>query len=164
MNKLSKQLGFDNVSQLEDIKKGKVNLDSTKYKGNFGEINMDDIYENTKGLERISKDRITGLDDKIKQGIDGVYEDPTGGPPKFIIGESKYGSSQLSTLTDGTQQMSEEWVKNRLIEAVGIDKANEIFKELLVNPDNVQFTIFRTIDSNGNYIEQILDKNGKIMK
>lgn len=80
------------------------------------------------------------------------------------MGESKYGSSQLSTLTDGTQQMSYEWVESRLEAAVGKEKAAEILFELEVNPDNVQFTVFRTTDSNGNYIEQILDKNGKIMK
>ncbi|MFV0381507.1 MAG: hypothetical protein ACK5KR_04730 [Breznakia sp.] len=125
---------------------------------------MDDIYVNGKKVNRISKDKVSNLDDKIKQGIDGVYEDPTGGPPKFIIGESKYESSQLSTLSDGTKQMSYDWVADRLEVAVGKDKASDILLELEINSDYAQFTLFKIKDSSGTMVEQIFDKNGKIKK
>lgn len=37
---------------------------------------------------RISKDKVTSLEDKTHQGIDGGYEDPKGGLPKFVISEA----------------------------------------------------------------------------
>lgn len=152
--------GTENI--IDKVKKGKIVLEDARHKGNFGEMNMDDICEHRKGVTRISKDRVINLDDKIKHGIDGVFEDPTGGPPRFIIGESKYGSSQLNILSDGTKQMSYDWVVERLEAAVGKEKAAEILFELEINPDNVQFTLFNTKDSSGAMIEKILDKNGTI--
>lgn len=47
-----------------------------------------------KNQNRISKDKVTSLDDKTHQGIDGGYEDPKGGLPKFVINEAKYGLSK----------------------------------------------------------------------
>jgi hypothetical protein len=52
--------------------------------------------------EAISNDRATGLDDKIAKGIDDVYYNQ-GSPPKYIIGEAKYGSSKLSNTQNGRQ-------------------------------------------------------------
>ena len=112
-----------------------------------------------KNQNRISKDKVTSLDDKIHQGIDGVYEDPKGGPPKFVISEAKYGTSKLSKLKDGTPQMSDKWIADRLEEAVGSQKAKEIMLEMTMNPDNVQCTLIN-VDAKGNVVESIL-KNGK---
>ncbi|KMK51096.1 hypothetical protein RO21_08180 [[Actinobacillus] muris] len=53
------------------------------------------------------------LDDKIRKGIDGIYRNTTP-PPKFVIDEAKYGSSKLSKLKDGTRQMSDNWIMDRL--------------------------------------------------
>ncbi|MGO5443537.1 T7SS effector LXG polymorphic toxin [Faecalimonas sp. LCP19S3_D12] len=145
------------------VKKGEIILETTKHKGNFGEMVQDNFYEGTKkNLNRISKDKVTSLDDKIHQGIDGVYEDPTGGPPKFIISEAKYGTAKLTTLKDGTRQMSNVWIYARLENAVGPDKAKEIMLEMTLNPDNVVCTLVN-IDSKGNVIESIL-KDGKKLK
>ena len=96
---------------------------------------MDDLFE-SQGYERISTDRVTDLNAPIHQGIDGVYYDPDGHPP-YIIGEAKYGSSKLSTLTDGTPQMSDKWIIDRLENAVGEEIANDIKMEMILNPDNV---------------------------
>ncbi len=79
-NKVNKVGSIEGVSGADDIinkvKNGDITLESTKQKGNFGEIVQDDFYEGTnKKLNRISKDKVTSLDDKIHQGIDGVYED-----------------------------------------------------------------------------------------
>ena len=97
-----------------------------------------DIFFERMGCKRISYDRVESLDDKIKQGIDGVYECKNP-PPKYIIKEAKYDTSQLRTLPNGTKQMSDEWIFNqrRLEKAVGYAKAKEIRKEFARNPNNV---------------------------
>ena len=63
-----------------------------------------DIFFERMGCKRISYDRVESLDDKIKQGIDGVYECKNP-PPKYIIKEAKYDTSQLRTLPNGTKDM-----------------------------------------------------------
>lgn len=85
--------------------KGLTNLQ----KGNYGEMKMDNFFE-SQGYERISTDRVTDLNAPTHKGIDGVYYNPEGNPP-YIIGEAKYGGSTLSTLADGTPQMSVEWIE-----------------------------------------------------
>ena len=42
------------------------------------------------------------------KGIDGIWHDP-GPPPKYIVSETKYGSSKL-----GIEQPSDQWIKNNL--------------------------------------------------
>lgn len=51
----------------------------------------------------------------------------TKGTNEYIVGEAKYNTSKLSTLKDGTKQMSKKWIGGkRLEEAVGTEKANLI--------------------------------------
>ena len=90
---------------------------TNKQKGNFGEImSRDNMLENKalreKGydLERIGNDAPKGLDDKIKKGIDGIYENKTS-PPKYVIDEAKFGDSQLSKTPKDGPQMSDDWIK-----------------------------------------------------
>ncbi len=45
-------------------------------------------------------------------------------PPDYIVVESKYNTSQLNTLSDGTKQMSEKWIRDRLPD--GVDKYADI--------------------------------------
>lgn len=82
-----------------------------------------DYYE--RGYVRISRDSVNGLDDPMHHGIDAVYY-KEGGDPPYIVVESKYDSSGLSRLVDGTRQMSDRWIKDRLEDAVGETKAKEI--------------------------------------
>src|SRR5690606_37728169 len=124
-----------------------------KHKGNYGEMKMDVHFE-SQGYERINIDRVTSLDDKVVKGIDGVYFDP-GPPPKYIIGEAKYGSSNLSQTKDG-KQMSDTWVegKNRLEKAVGKDAADDILLEgydkVLVNTKEDGTVVSKVLDAKGN--------------
>ena len=117
-----------------------------------------DVHFENQGYARLSKDRVTSLDDKIAKGIDGVYE-KTGPPHKFVIGEAKYGSSQLGKTKDA-KQMDENWIKSRLDKAVGTKQADLIREEQYLNPENVQSKLIR-INDKGKIIESILDKNGK---
>lgn len=160
INNFNRDSAYDIIKGIEN---GEITLITNKQKGNFGEMVQDNFYEGPdKNLNRISKDRVTSLDDAIHKGIDGVYEDPTGGPPKFVISEAKYGTSKLSILKDGTPQMSDKWISDRLDDAVGVEKAKEIRFEMMLNPDNVQCTLIN-VDSKGNVVESIL-KNGKKLK
>lgn len=79
---------------------------------------------------------MTDLNAATHKGIDGVYYNPNGHPP-YIIGEAKFGGSKLSTLVDGTPQMSDKWIIDRIECAVGEELANEIKMEMIINPDNV---------------------------
>ncbi|MCR5837693.1 MAG: hypothetical protein K6G88_14435 [Lachnospiraceae bacterium] len=78
------------------------------------------------GYERVSLDRVTGLDDPIHQGIDGVYYNPEG-TPQYIIAEAKYGSARLGNTIDGPQ-MSDSWINgsDRLVKSVGDDVKMDI--------------------------------------
>ncbi|SOC44180.1 T7SS effector LXG polymorphic toxin [Ureibacillus acetophenoni] len=138
---------------IDDVESGKVSLETNKHKGNYGEMKMDVHFE-SQGYERINIDRVTSLDDKVIKGIDGVYFDP-GPPPKYIIGEAKYGSSNLSQTKDG-KQMSDTWVegKNRLEKAVGKDAADDILLEgydkVLVNTKEDGTVVTKVLDAKGN--------------
>ena len=127
----SQQNVIDSVESSPDGTKGLTNLQ----KGNYGEMKMDDFFE-SKGYERISMDRVTDLDSPTHHGIDGVYYNPDGHPP-YIIGEAKYGSSKLSVLADGTPQMSDKWIIDRLENSVGDQMARNIKNEMISNSDNV---------------------------
>lgn len=93
---------------------------TNQQKGNYAEMKMDQYYDSI-GFERISQDRVTGLNDAGHQGLDGVYQNK--GTNEYIVGEAKYNTSKLSTLKDGTKQMSKKWIGGkRLEEAVGTEK------------------------------------------
>ena len=132
---------------------------------NFGEI-LTDQQMSDLGLERVSLDSVTDIDQVIQQGIDGVFFNPNGHPP-YIITESKFrtnvpismsdSSTGLSTLADGTRQMSEAWIEgidaNRLAKAVGVDVADEIimngYASWLVNIDPIGTVTIWQLDSLG---------------
>jgi hypothetical protein len=115
-----------------------------------------DAYFESQGYTRISTDRVTDLNAVTHQGIDGVYYKPDGQPP-YIIGEAKYGSSTLSTLSDGTKQMSDDWINPRLSDSVGNDLADEIFA-------SGYDSILVKVDFSGNVLNYLLDSSGKIIK
>jgi len=157
------------------VKKSSKDVDKTfdaskatnKQKGNFGEIKATDNLLNNptlkqKGydLKRIGDDAPTGLDDKIKKGVDGIYENAT--PlPKYVIDEAKYGKSRLGKTKDG-KQMHDDWVKgsDRLADQVGKKKALEI--ERAIKNGEVE-KVLSKIDKNGNVVTKKLDSNGKVI-
>ncbi|AXG70014.1 hypothetical protein KORDIASMS9_02243 [Kordia sp. SMS9] len=110
-------------TQRKLVKKHKPDIAtaSNTRKGNWSEMGTDvDLIG--KGYEDLHVDRITDIDlpSASSRGIDHVFKNPETG--QYIIVESKYtGSSSLSTLADGTRQMSDAWIlgNNRLFEAVG---------------------------------------------
>ena len=120
---------------IRNVESGDIKLSNNMQKDNYGEMKMD-VYFASQGYERINLDTVADLDAITYHGIDGVYYNPNGHPP-YIIGEAKYGSSRLSTLADGTPQMSDKWIIDRLEDAVGEDIANSIKMEMILNPDNV---------------------------
>uniref|UniRef100_UPI000686F0E4 hypothetical protein n=1 Tax=Paucisalibacillus globulus TaxID=351095 RepID=UPI000686F0E4 len=156
----TKNLNKEQLEVIEKVESGEIPLVTTKQKGNYGEMKMD-VHLEKQGYTRISLDRVTSLDDKIIQGIDGVYENSSP-PPQYIIGEAKYGTSQLGKTKTG-KQMSDEWIdsRNRLDNAVGREKADEIRMELLLNPDNVE-SILVKVDVHGDVRQIVIDEFGNL--
>ena len=116
---------------------GLEDVASNAEKGNFGEM-LTDIDMREQGYERISNLRVTDIDQKGHQGIDGVYYNPK--TNTYAIVESKYGSSQLGETLDGIQ-MSWEWIDARLNDAVGEKRANEIREQYTQNPQKVELFV-----------------------
>ena len=95
------------------------------------------------------------------QGIDGIYKTKTE-PPKYVIDEAKYGSSQLGKLKDGTKQMSDPWIfgSNRLSNSVGDIEAAKIEKAFKQNRVD---RVLSQIDEYGNVTTYRLNNEGKII-
>ena len=149
INKLS-EFGIDRqkkiIKILEESPEGTIAQLSNLQKGNYGEMKMD-IFYNELGYDRISLDRTTDLDAPAHRGIDGVYYNPDGHPP-YIIAEAKFGSARLGVLKDGTPQMGDKWIIDRLKAAIGEEMANKIKMEMILNPDNVG-TVLVNVSTNG---------------
>lgn len=108
------QYVLDNIIDLEE-------LGNSIRKSNFGEMVTDtDLF--SKGYEPLHVRR-TNIDQPIDQGIDGVFKNPETG--EFLIVESKFGTSSLNTLADGTRQMSDPWITNGLNNA-----SDRLFQEI----------------------------------
>jgi hypothetical protein len=110
---------------IQAVKDGKIVLTTNKEKGNFGEMVQDEYFKSL-GYQRLGPNPpVTSLDQTITQGIDSIYYKP-GPPAKYIVADAKYGTSTLSTLADGTKQMSQKWIEDRLEDAVGKATAQKI--------------------------------------
>ncbi|MGX4598465.1 hypothetical protein [Faecalimicrobium sp. JNUCC 81] len=145
---------------INGVEKGDIKLTNNIQKGNYGEMKMDSYYKQ-RGYERISLDKVSGLDDVTHQGIDGVYYNPDGHPP-YVISEAKYGSSKLGMTNDG-KQMSSNWIDNRLDNAVGKELADKIRMESILNPDNVQSQLIH-VTPEGSINKSVLDEFAKKIK
>ena len=112
-------------------------------KGNLGEILMDQYYI-SQGYMPIHFPRVTDLEHKSGQGIDGIYEKINLDKSKeYVIADAKVNSSKLSKgLADGTDQMSDAWIEKRLDNAVGKEKADEIRDAYEDNPESVSKTVY----------------------
>jgi RHS repeat-associated protein len=117
---------------------------TNRHKGQMGERRMDRHYRN-QGFEPI---HTSGR----PRGIDGVYRNtsPTG-KPRYIIVESKYGSSQPRRTRDGNMQLSDGWIDapiagsgpDRLTAAVGPTQAARIERSAQSNPANVERHLYQ---------------------
>ncbi|PGM68831.1 hypothetical protein CN952_23585 [Bacillus cereus] len=140
---------------IESVESGEVALKTTKRKGNYGEMKMDDFFE-SQTYTRISDDRVLTLDQKVVKGIDAVYENSSP-PPKYVIAEAKYNTSKLGKTNDG-KQMSEDWIlgSERLDSTLSKEKADEIVEEMLLNPENVQRIVIQVMPD-GTIVKKILE-------
>jgi hypothetical protein len=116
-------------NQLDEFPDGRKRhpKDNTR-RGNFAEILAYDYFTklkvwNGKKVNFVAlTERVNSLDDPIRKGIDGIFEnklfDPLKNPPppKYVIDDVKYNSSKLSTKTtkSGGWQMSTKWIKHNL--------------------------------------------------
>lgn len=149
--------------QIEEIQKAIKRIANgeeltTAEKGNLCEMMMDQYYI-SKGYTPMHE-RVTSLEDKGHQGIDGVYEKDG----KYVIVDAKYGTAQLGETQDG-KQMSAEWIDRRLDDAVGKEKADEIRDAYEDDPDNVSTEVYHfdpEPDANGNMHSDVypVDENG----
>jgi hypothetical protein len=148
--------------EISDVETGEKAFDraNTHETGNYGEMKMDQDLRD-KGYDRISKEMVTDIDSKTHQGLDGVYYNPDGEPP-YIIADAKYGTSQLAETLDG-KQMSDSWIDARLDKDVGIEKADEIRMEKILNPDNVGSYVGH-VDAEGNVIYDKLDGEANVIE
>jgi hypothetical protein len=101
-------------------------------------------------------------------GIDGVYKNSCP-PPEYVITEVKYGKAKLEKrLADGTNQMDDDWVTNRLFKKVGPVEAMKIENAIDINPTSVEKWLIRVsadgtakatrIDSNGSPIRGVMGR------
>ena len=115
-------------------------------KGNLGEMLMDQYYI-SKGYKPLHQ-RVTSLQETGHKGIDGVYEKNG----KFIIADAKCNHATLQDTKDG-RQMSWNWINERLDQAVGKEKADEIRDAYEDDPENVSTEVYHystESDADGN--------------
>ena len=133
-------------------------------KGNLCEMMMDQYYI-SQGYTPIHSPRVTSLNDKGHQGIDGVYEKDG----NYVVADAKFGSAKLKDTQDGTQ-MSQEWIDRRLDDAVGKEKADEIRDAYEDDPSSVSTEVYHydpRPDANGDthsdiyHVNEDGEKDGK---
>ncbi|MFV0305795.1 MAG: hypothetical protein ACK5IC_09985 [Moheibacter sp.] len=116
---------LDDILKQFDPKKA-----TNKQKRNFGEITSQNNMLKNPNLKRIGDNAPGSLDDKIKKGIDGIYENTAyPPPPKYIIDEAKYNTSKLNPKTKDGPQMGDDWIRNRL-DQVDPDVADDIMRAM----------------------------------
>jgi hypothetical protein len=112
--------GRDDVTE-NSVNESKPVAEKTNHeKAAFGERTAHDRMTE-KGYEPVGN--TDGNYQPGKQGIDGVYKNPS--PPlDYIITEVKYGTAKLEKgLSDTTDQMDDMWVQNRLDKKVGLEES-----------------------------------------
>ena len=128
---------------------------TAKQKGNFGEIVSDTHLKQKHSLKRIGDKPPKTIDDKLRKGIDGIYENNSP-PPKYVINESKYGQGKLNPNTADGPQMSDKWIENRLEKQLGPDKADEIIRAM---KNGEADKVLSKVDESGNVSTFKLDKD-----
>lgn len=138
---------------IDQVRTGQIKLLNNKRKGNYGEMTTD--------VEMVDKgwtpehQRITDIDAPNAHGIDHVFSKP--GPPTItLVVDSKFGTSKLSTLANGTRQMSDRWIRDRLADEVGLEEAAEI----VMNGYNA---LLAKVNADGKIVYKLLDSHGKVV-
>jgi hypothetical protein len=137
-------------NQLDEFPDGRKRhpKDNTR-RGNFVEILAYNYFTklkvwNGKKVNFVTlTERVNSLDDPIRKGIDGIFENslftPPPPPPKYIINEVKYNTAKLSkTVTkSGGWQMSNKWIQSDLFARFDRLKAIDIMASSLTTLTNV---------------------------
>ena len=146
---------------------------SNKVKGNFGEITSDYTmryakYIKNEGyeLELISNTVPVKLTDKNHQGIDAIYRNTgTNQTYEYIIVESKYNTSELTTGSKDGKQMSDSWTLGKVSKIDRISDAVDGDEDLTRNikqalKDNKVARVLSKVDIEGNVVTYLLDMDG----
>ena len=136
-----------------EVTNGRIELNSNARKGNFGEIAVDVDMQQSGWTAW--HERITDIDAQIKKGIDHVFR-KDGPPPVVIVNESKFGTATLKKLVNGTRQMSEAWIEDRLFDTVGEKVGTEIIS-------SGYKAVLARISPDGKINYSLLDRNGKVI-
>ena len=177
-------------SLVEQTKKDMTILKNEKHPhnymrhGNFGEMAVDVDLEGTGHIKRISLSRVESLNAPMHHGIDGIYENLTP-PPKYIILDSKYLSSEASkadtfapTMSTSQKtkitQLDDSWIRNNLeaqfkdsngvISPENLKKITEIRKAIKSNDEKMCLRLGAKIDNTGKITYYKYDTNGKVLK
>ncbi|WP_418968685.1 DNRLRE domain-containing protein [Alloscardovia omnicolens] len=110
------------IKAIQNVENGTTPLTTNRQKGNYAELKMD-RYMEERGFTRVSKDRVSSIDDKGHRGIDGVYYNKN--TDTYVVVEAKYNTAKLGKTKDGPQ-MGYDWIQKRLDKSVGIDLADTI--------------------------------------
>lgn len=150
---------------------------SNKQKGNYAEyisnqylLNSDEIKEKGYTLKSIGREAPTDINDKLRTGIDAVYEvtdnKVDGSKVKYIIVEVKYDTSKLSNKPADGRQMKDAWLRgdktgyDRILEAVkDDDKLSKDITQGLNNGKTIK--LLAEVTPEGNVEYKILDSEGK---
>lgn len=124
---------------------------TTAEKGVFGEAKADERMIQD-GFEKMNGAPVNMGDAPKGQGIDGVWRN-TSPPPDYVITEAKYGSGRLATLKDGSKQMSDDWIDDRLNKEVGRREADRIRDAMAEG--RVEKRLLK-VDENGNVTSTLL--------
>ncbi|WP_076752634.1 PAAR-like protein [Elizabethkingia anophelis] len=139
---------------IRQIKNGDLELSSSARKGNFGEMAADRDMMN-KGYDPLHE-RLTDIDAPTHQGIDGVFKDPDP-PPKYVVVDAKYGQAGLNTLADGTRQMSDDWIQDRLANTVSRQEMRQMmtngYERVVAKVDEAGNITYRKVNSDGYIIK-----------
>ncbi len=155
----------DSVEKLQNecINRVELNADLNKLdpqaKGNYAEMKVDRDLA-SKGYERISRECVTDLKTNTGHGIDGVFKNKKTG--KILITETKFNKSALATTHQDGKQMSENWIENRLDDAVGKEMADKIRMDSSLNPDSVE-SVLAKVDLNGDISYFELDSEATVV-
>ena len=137
-------------------------------KGQFGEIRAEE-YMRSQGFERID-DGADGSKNPNAPGVDGIYRrEGADGQTEYVVGEAKYGSSDLGSTLDG-RQMSQSWLNG---DVTGIDRLGNAMRQA----DGSTYDAFMDaqargdvdsallkIDSAGDVTVRALDGDGYVIK
>ena len=151
------------LQKLKNYLENALKSTNTTLRGNIGEqfTALDKVLK--RGWKfKFTKNIPKNMEDKGHQGIDAIFEKNG----KFIIVESKYGSSELNPETDDGKQMSINWIKNNLKKYC---EGNDNFYNKLVKAinegnvkcmvskidKNLDTTTYKLLDRNANYTGEL---------